>query len=93
MPVPARFVLSMGVLVLVLTLVNAVSAPAVTPELQRAEVIAGLAAVGLMLIAVLWTRANPKAPDRQPLTGKQGSVLMDSIDDAVRQELGWGRSR
>ena len=51
MPVPARFVLSMGVLVLVLTLVNAVSAPAVTPELERAEVIAGLAAVGLMLIA------------------------------------------
>ena len=90
MPVPARFVLSMGVLVLVLTLVNAVSAPAVTPELQRAEVIAGLAAVGLMLIAVLWTRANPKAPDRQPLTGEQGLVLSDSIDDAVRQELGWG---
>ena len=63
MPTPARVVLSWGVVLLVLTLVNARLAEAITPELQRAEVLSGMTAVGLMLVAVLWTRADPsKAP-------------------------------
>jgi hypothetical protein len=82
MPLPARFVLSMGLLVLLLTLVNAGTAQAISPELQRAEVIGGLAAVGLMLIAVLWTRANPRSAERQELPGEQGLILAE--------ELGWG---
>ncbi|MGB1416323.1 MAG: cofactor assembly of complex C subunit B [Synechococcus sp.] len=90
MPVPARFVLSMGLLVLLLTLVNAGTAQVISPELQRAEVIAGLAAVGLMLIAVLWTQANPRSAERQELSGEQGLVLADDLDEAARQELGWG---
>ncbi|WP_392349240.1 cofactor assembly of complex C subunit B [Parasynechococcus sp.] len=90
MPLPARFVLSMGLLVLLLTLVNAGTAQAISPELQRAEVIGGLAAVGLMLIAVLWTRANPRSAERQELPGEQGLILAEELDDAVRQELGWG---
>ena len=90
MPLPARYVLSMGVLVLLLTVVNAWTAQTINPELQRAEVIAGLAAVGLMLIAVLWTRANPRSAERQELPGEQGLVMIDDLDEMVRQELGWG---
>ena len=85
MPVPARFVLSMGLLVLLLTLVNAGTAQVISPELQRAEVIAGLAAVGLMLIAVLWTQANPRSAERQELFGEQGLVLADDLNEAARQ--------
>ena len=60
MPVPARAVLICALLLLGLTVTNAGVAETVTPELQRAEVLAGMAAVGLMLVAVLWTRANPR---------------------------------
>ena len=90
MPLPARYVLSVGVLVLLLTVVNAWTAHTINPELQRAEVIAGLAAVGLMLIAVLWTRANPRSAERQELPGEQGLVMIEDLDETVRQELGWG---
>jgi hypothetical protein len=64
MPTPARVVLFCGLLVLVLAVTNASMADVITPDLQRAEVLAGLAAVGLMLIAALWTTANPRSADQ-----------------------------
>ena len=90
MPTPARVVLAWGVVLLVLTLVNARLAEAITPELQRAEVLSGMTAVGLMLVAVLWTRADPSQAPRRDLQGDQGLVLDEDIDDPTRDELGWG---
>ena len=76
MPTPARVVLALGVALLMLALVNARLADIVTPELQRAEVLSGMAAVGLMLVAVLWTRADPSQAPRRDLKGEQGLVLV-----------------
>ena len=90
MPVPARAVLICALLLLGLTVTNAGLAETVTPELQRAEVLAGMAAVGLMLVAVLWTRANPKSAEKVPLKGEQGLVIADEFNDAQKQELAWG---
>ena len=90
MPTPARVVLALGVALLMLALVNARLADIVTPELQRAEVLSGMAAVGLMLVAVLWTRADPSQAPRRDLKGEQGLVLDPDIDAATRDELGWG---
>ena len=90
MPTPARVVLGLGVALLMLALVNARLADIVTPELQRAEVLSGMAAVGLMLVAVLWTRADPSQAPRRDLKGEQGLVLDPDIDAATRDELGWG---
>ena len=90
MPVPARAVLICALLLLVLTVTNAGVAETVTPELQRAEVLAGMAAVGLMLVAVLWTRANPKSAEKVPLQGEHGLVISDQLDDLQKQELAWG---
>ena len=90
MPTPARVVLALGVALLILALVNARLADIVTPELQRAEVLSGMAAVGLMLVAVLWTRADPSQAPRRDLKGEQGLVLDPDIDAAIRDELGWG---
>ena len=56
MPFGARVSLSAGVLLLLLAVGNVFTAVAIDPTLQRAEVLAGMAAVGLMLVAVLWTR-------------------------------------
>ena len=90
MPVPARAVLICALLLLGLTVTNAGLAGTVTPELQRAEVLAGMAAVGLMLVAVLWTRANPRSAEKVPLQGEQGLVIADQLDDLQKQELAWG---
>ena len=90
MPTPARAVLICALLLLGLTVTNAGLAESVTPELQRAEVLAGMAAVGLMLVAVLWTRANPRSAEKVPLQGEQGLVICDQLNDLQKQELAWG---
>ncbi|WP_226397639.1 MULTISPECIES: cofactor assembly of complex C subunit B [unclassified Synechococcus] len=90
MPVPARVVLICALLLLGLTVTNAGLAGTVTPDLQRAEVLAGMASVGLMLVAVLWTRANPKSAEKVSLKGEQGLVLFEQLNDVQKQELAWG---
>mgnify|MGYP001371078630 FL=1 len=90
MPGPARAVLICALLLLGLTVTNAGVAETVTPELQRAEVLAGMASVGLMLVAVLWTRANPKSAEKVPLKGEQGLVMTDQFNAVQKQELAWG---
>jgi hypothetical protein len=90
MPAPARVVLICALLLLGLTVTNAGLAVKVTPDLQRAEVLAGMASVGLMLVAVLWTRANPKSAEKVSLEGEQGLVLSAQLNDVQKQELAWG---
>ena len=90
MPGPARAVLVVGLLILSLALTNIAIAQAVTPELLRAEVLAGLSAVILMLVAVLWTRANPRSSEQQDLIGEQGLNLADDLPAMQQEELAWG---
>ena len=94
MPVPALVVLISGLLGLALTVVNAITfqppADLVPPAMERASVLAGAMAVGLLLVSVLWTRANPKAPERVELEGEQGLRLHQRLPEALQQELGWG---
>ena len=90
MPGSARLCLIAGVLVLSLSLVNALTAGDFPPSLQRAEVLAGMAAVGLMLVAVLWTRAIPRPAEAAQLSGEQGLRIDEELDDALTLELAWG---
>ena len=86
----ARFTLLAGVLGLVLVVLNQFSAAELTPALERADVLASLLAVGLMLTAILWTRAAPVAPERAELQGEQGFDLAAELPEPLRQELAWG---
>ena len=90
MPTPARLVLGLGLLLLVLGVVNAGLASGTTPELQRAEVLDALAAVILMLVAVLWTRAEPSSAKATSLEGDQGLEIAEHLLDPQREELAWG---
>lgn len=90
MPVPARAVLIGAILLLAMAVANALGVEAVTPEFQRAEVLAGMAAVTLMLVAVLWTRANPQSAEREELKGEQGLVLKPGFNVLQQEELAWG---
>ena len=90
MPGSARLCLISGLLVLGLAVFNALTAGAFTPALQRAEVLSGMAAVGLMLVAVLWTRAVPHTPKAVNLEGEQGLEIAAGLSDCLRTELAWG---
>ncbi len=90
MPGSARLCLISGLLVLSLAVFNALTAGTSTPALQRAEVLSGMAAVGLMLVAVLWTRATPRNPKSVKLEGKEGLEIAAGLSESLRTELAWG---
>ncbi len=87
---PALACLGVGLLALLLSLINQFSAAELTPPLVRASVLASLLAVGFLLVATLWTRAVPRAPERVYLEGPQGLELDDSLPEALKLELAWG---
>ena len=82
LPWPARVALGTGIGALLLVVLNQTLAPDLTPSLERASVLAGALAVGLMLVAALWTRAE--------LQGREGLQLAGNLPEAVAEELGWG---
>ena len=90
LPAPARIVVGMGVLGLVLTVVNQATAPALEPSLERAAVLAGILSVLPMLVGVLGERVLPLNPERAVLTGREGLELAEGLPPALARELGWG---
>jgi hypothetical protein len=90
LPAAARLCLGAGLLGLALCLINQLSAPELSPALERAAVLASLMAVGLMLVALLWSRANPIAPERVELEGMQGMELIAGLPGPLAAELTWG---
>ena len=90
MPAPARVVVGLGILGLVLTVVNQATAPGLEPPLERAAVLAGILSVLLMLLGVLGERVLPAEAERAPLTGREGVELAEGLPPALARELGWG---
>lgn len=90
LPPPARIALAAGLLGLSGALFNQLLTPELTPGFLRAEALAALMGVGLLLVAVLWTRAIPLAPERATLAGTQGLRLAPQLDPALSVDLAWG---
>jgi hypothetical protein len=91
---PASLAFICGTLGLVLSVVNAFTLDSATaglpPAFQRSCVLAGVLSVGLMLVGVLWSRADPAARARQALQGVQGLEIDPNLPEPMRHELAWG---
>ena len=90
-PTATKLVICCGGLGLALNFANSFTFPElVTPALGRSSVLAGVMAVGLMLVGVIWTRANPTARDRVELAGKEGFELTKLLSTTCQGEIAWG---
>ena len=95
MPTPARVCLGAGVGAIVLVLINQLTAPSLSgggsdPALERAGLLAAMLAVGLMLVAALWTQVVPEPAQRAGLQGEEGLVLASDLPAELAAELAWG---
>lgn len=90
LPLPARIALASGFLGLLLAVLNQILGQGDLQQLLRANGLASLLAIGLMLVGVLWTRATPGVPERVVIENPQGLVLLPELPKPLQEELGWG---
>jgi hypothetical protein len=90
MPRAARVTVAIGAAGLALVVLNQATAPSLDPALERAAVLAGILAVVLMLVGVLWTRVEPLSAAKVDLPGHQGLRIRPDLPDPLARELAWG---
>ena len=83
-------VIVFGVFLLVLSIINIVTATEVNPSLVRGETISGLASIALITIGYLWTEIKPKDPTKSILKGKEAFEISIDLSEDQKYELAWG---
>ncbi len=71
-------------------LVNFISFSSITPELQRAQVLAALSSIIIILIGLLFERFNPISGEKVKLDGNNDFVYEENIPNDLLKELAWG---
>ncbi len=87
---PSRLAFISGLIVLILTVVNWIYAVEITPFFERAEILAGMSGVGIMLISFIWSEVVPIKPDEQYFDAVQGLKVSPFLNEDIKNELGWG---
>ena len=79
-----------GTILFIFQIVNFFSIKTITPELERAQVIAALASLIIILIGFLFKQFEPLAGEKADLKGENKFIFDKNISDEVIDELAWG---
>ena len=79
-----------GTLLFIFQIVNFFSIETITPELERAQVLAAIASLIIILIGFLFKQFEPLAGEKVDLKGENKFLFDKSIPDQVIDELAWG---
>ena len=79
-----------GCLLFIFQIANFLSIEKITPELERAQVIAAIASLIIILIGFLFKQFEPRAGDKADLKGENKFFYEANIPDEVIDELAWG---
>ena len=86
----SNLVISFGLFLLLLSILNIATATEVNPSLVRGETISGIASIALITVGYLWTEIKPKDPDKINLKGREDFELSTELSEDKRYELAWG---
>ncbi len=86
----SNLVFIFGLFLLLLSIINLISASESSPFLARAETISGIASICLMSVGILWNDITPNKANRAILVGIEGFELGDGLSDVNKNELAWG---
>ena len=79
-----------GTILFVFQIANFISIETITPELERAQVLAAIASLIIILIGFLFKQFEPLAGEKAALKGENKFLFDKNIPDKVIDELAWG---
>jgi hypothetical protein len=79
-----------GIVIFIFQIVNFFSIETITPELERAQVLAAIPSLIIILIGFLFKQFEPLAGEKVNLKGENKFLFDKSIPDQVIDELAWG---
>ena len=79
-----------GSILFTLQIINFISINQISPEIERAQVIAAISSIIIILIGFLFQRISPVSGEKVPLKGENGFIYDPSIPKPLLDELAWG---
>ena len=79
-----------GTILFIFQIANFFSIVSITPELERAQVLAAIASLIIILIGFLFKQFEPLAGEKADLKGENMFIFDNNIPDEVIDELAWG---
>ena len=86
----AKSLISVGAILFIFQIANFISIETITPELERAQVLAAIASLIIILIGFLFKQFVPLAGEKVDLKGENKFLFEKNIPDEVIDELAWG---
>jgi len=85
-----KSLISVGVILFIFQIANFISIETITPELERAQVLAAIASLIIILIGFLFQQFQPIAGEKAVLKGENKFLFDRNMPDEVIDELAWG---
>ena len=85
-----KSLITIGTLLFIFQIANFVSVETITPELERAQVLAAIASLVIVLIGFLFKEFEPLAGEKADLKGENMFLFDKDIPPEVIDELAWG---
>ena len=79
-----------GSILFIFQIANFISIETITPELERAQVLAAIASIIIILIGFLFKQFEPLSGEKADLKGENKFLYDRNIPDEVIDELAWG---
>ena len=79
-----------GAILFIFQIANFFSIDSITPELERAQIVAAIASLIIILIGFLFKQFEPLAGEKADLKGENRFSFDINIPDDVVEELAWG---
>ena len=85
-----KSLISVGAILFIFQIANFISIETITPELERAQVLAAIASLIIILIGFLFKQFEPLAGEKAALKGENKFIFDRNMPDEVIDELAWG---
>ncbi|MDA9741139.1 cofactor assembly of complex C subunit B [Prochlorococcus sp. AH-736-L15] len=85
-----KSLISVGVILFIFQIANFISIETITPELERAQVLAAIASLIIILIGFLFKEFQSISGEKVVLKGENKFLFDKNIPDEVIEELAWG---